>query len=528
LATAVVPPALAAPAATASPATHGRLTLARLRFVPPTVNARSGTAKVALTWNLKDSNRRATAISGYLDIRLQGHRPGSYVGQVVHVAYSLGAGPYVVWSTGTAQDSFYSYTFAVPGFSFARTARWVVTRFTASDDQGNTLALYGTRLGAYRNVLTATEKVDSAPPGYNSLALGAFVFPPPHPYVYDGGPKGGSMTYSLTVTDPKSGFWKGRLTLRGPGGRTLAARFAQESAPSGPTCGTLSSYDDTNAMCSVTVTFPHGTASGTWRVWQITLWDNAGNKAVYKNLSALPVIVTADDVMSASAFQAIPNPVNNWTSGQNVQISMRISGATRGARAIYVDFAQGSNCEPELPTPTAHSDGTTTVPIFMFQQLPFIGPCQVTGIAIVDHGGHAALYGPEYGAPDPGLKISTVPDTPPVATGASLSPATLSASSLPAFTDLHVTVNDAVAPVNEVSATILDSKGNPVGGALGGVPDTLTGTVVLSVEIGSGSLAPGTYTVAFQITDIGGLTSSYGYPTSPPVPGGPITLTITP
>jgi hypothetical protein len=261
-------------------------------------------------------------------------------------------------------------------------------------------------------------------------------------------------------------------------------------------------------------------------VWQITLWDNAGNKAVYKNLNALPVIVTANDVMTAGAFQAVPNPVNNWTSGQNVQISMRISGATRGARAIYVDFAQGSNCEPEFPTPTTHSDGTTTVPIFMFQQLPFIGPCHVTGIAVIDQAGHAALYGPEYGAPDPGLVISTVPDTPPVATGASLSPATLASSSLPAFMDLHVTVDDAVAPVNEVNATIFDSMGNPVGGGLGGVSDTLTGTVVLSVEVSS--LAPGTYTVAFQITDVGGLTSSYGYPTSPPVPGGPLTLTITP
>jgi hypothetical protein len=32
---------------------------------------------------------------------------------------------------------------------------------------------------------------------------------------------------------------------------------------------------------------------------------------------------------------------------------------------------------------------------------------------------------------------------------------------------------------------------------------------------------------AFQLTDAGGLTSSYGYPTSPPVPGGPLQFTIT-
>jgi hypothetical protein len=65
------------------------------------------------------------------------------------------------------------------------------------------------------------------------------------------------------------------------------------------------------------------------------------------------------------------------------------------------------------------------------------------------------------------------------------------------------------------------------GGGFGGVPATLNGPVVFSVPTPVG-MPPGTYTVAFQLTDAGGLTSSYGYPNTPPVPGGPLVFTVTP
>jgi hypothetical protein len=88
-------------------------------------------------------------------------------------------------------------------------------------------------------------------------------------------------------------------------------------------------------------------------------------------------------------------------------------------------------------------------------------------------------------------------------------------------------VNDAIAPVNEISTTVFDSSGQIVGGGFGGVTATLTGPVSTIASLPAG-LPPGTYTVAFQLTDAGGLTSSYGYPNSPPVPGGPLVFTVTP
>jgi hypothetical protein len=52
-------------------------------------------------------------------------------------------------------------------------------------------------------------------------------------------------------------------------------------------CGINLVFDDTAASCAVAVTFPVGTAPGTWTVSKITLWDNAGNHATYSGLNSL-------------------------------------------------------------------------------------------------------------------------------------------------------------------------------------------------------------------------------------------------
>jgi hypothetical protein len=156
-------------------------------------------------------------MSGDVYLQLAGPQHGTYVGQVYEVPYSLFSGAGVT-SSGTAQDSTHSYSFAVPQYAFATTAHWVVKKVTAQDDKGEKLSLSGSALSRYSGVLTATELVDSTAPTDDSLALG---LPPatPRPYVYAGG-AGGSMTYSLNGDDAQSGFWKGVLTLLGPGSAT--------------------------------------------------------------------------------------------------------------------------------------------------------------------------------------------------------------------------------------------------------------------------------------------------------------------
>jgi hypothetical protein len=234
--------------------------------------------------------------------------------------------------------------------------------------------------------------------------------------------------------------------------------------------------------------------------------------------------VTANSVVSAGSFAATPDPVDNWTQNKTVQISMTVSGAKEDVAAIYVDFSVVSPCTQPTTTPTTGPAGTVSVLVNMLQ---IANSCQVTGVTVVDGAGDVALYGSQYGAPDPGLMLTRVPDTtPPVATGASLSQTTLPESSSSTFDGMTVDVNDAVVPVDEISVSIFNAAGDIVGGGDGGVSSTLSGPVIASFSVPP--RPAGVYTVAFMLTDAGGLVSSYGYPNTPPVPGGPLQFTVTP
>jgi hypothetical protein len=91
-------------------------------------------------------------------------------------------------------------------------------------------------------------------------------------------------------------------------------------------------------------------------------------------------------------------------------------------------------------------------PISMFS---IATSCTVAGIAVLDGVGNMAVYGTEYGEPDLGIKLTRVPDTtPPVATRASVSPASLPQSADSQFVGLTVDVSDPVAPVTEISETV--------------------------------------------------------------------------
>jgi hypothetical protein len=522
----IVPYAAAAGPATAQAAAGGgKLSLTSLAFAQSDVDASGGGAVVDLNWAVKDSNSLATTISGDLKIRLAGAEPGSYVGQTYDVPFSLSGFSPGITSSGTAQASSYSYGFTVPQYSFSATSHWVVIRLAVQDDKGETLNLSGHDLNRYSDVLTATELTDSTAPSYDSLAFPVQAGPS-RPYVYDGS-SGGSSSYTLNGDDAQSGFWKGMLTLLGPGGATLQANFsyAYSALDQIGSCGTATAFDDNSAACQIAVTIPAGAAAGTWTVSRLELWDNAGNHATYSHLNALPVVVTSDSVMRASGFAASPDPVDNWTQTQTVQISMSVSGARDGVNSVYVDFTAGSPCSAQSATPSVHPDGTYSVPVSMFQ---IAQSCTVAGIAVLDGAGDVSVYGTEYAESDLGIQLTRVPDTtPPTATGASLSTTSLPQSINSQFIGLTVDVADAVAPVNEISETIFSSSGSAVGGGFGGVTATLTGPVTTSISVPAG-LPPGTYTVDFQLTDAGGLTSSYGYPNTPPVPGGPLQFTITP
>lgn len=510
--------------ASAATAQAGReLAYASINFAQHHVDASGGHAAVTVTWRLTDSNQDASFVAGEIDIRMAGDAPGTFIGRTYQIQYDISGSPDGdVTATGTAQNSSYSYAFPVPQYANATEAKWVVTKATALDDQGDTLSLAGAALDVFSATLNAKELADTTPATYDELAI-APVNGGLHPYVYDNG-VAGSMGYSLEVQEPEAGFWKGTIRLKGPGGQTLHGAFAFTSSENqGESCGNLGGGDDFDTSCGVEMTIPAGTAAGTWVVSAITLVNNAGISKTYGNLNAVPIVVTGDTGLSATGFTASPNPVNNWVNVLNpVQITMTVAGAQQGISAIYVDAANAAPCQQFNSTPTVNPDGTVSVSIDDFRGTAV---CQIGGIAIVDGAGNVALYGSEYNAPDPGVTITRVPDTTaPTATSASLTPTSVPASQTfdNQFT-LTLQVIAPVAPVNQLSIYAFDSSGNEVFEQSGGVSSISTNSFNLSEF-----LPAGTYTVGFTLTDEGGLSTSYGTPGGQPMPGGPLQFTVTP
>jgi len=512
-------------ATSARAASPGRLAVTALSFSPATVDATSGSASATLTWTVTDSNPSAADVAGDVYIRMAGPVSGEYVGMASVAPFDLtGAlsGDRLGDGSGTAQKATFSYTFSVPQYANATGARWVISGATAGDDQSGSADIGGVSLARFHAVLDATELVDSAAPTYDEFL---FNIPDQRPYLYDNGTTA-SVTYSLEVVDPESGFWKGTVELSGPDGQHARGVFATQYSVTEAldTCGQGIGFGSQDIICSVTVTIPANAAAGTWEVSAITLTDNAGNTKTYSGLSDLPVTVTANKVITASGFSANPSTVNDWGTFPRTELTMAVTGASGGVSAIYVDGTVGA-CGQVSTTPVQNSDGTYSVTLYVADLAP---SCTITGIAVVDGAGDVSLYGSEYGAPDPGVTITRIPDTPPTVTGASVSPASLPAAASDQNVTLTTDIGDVVAPVNEVLAVICDSSGSQVGLASDTYVSNASDIAVsVPVTVPAG-IAPGTYSLGFDVIDLAGMHTAYGCaPGGVPVPGGPLTLTIT-
>ncbi|MDH6137630.1 hypothetical protein P3T37_007063, partial [Kitasatospora sp. MAA4] len=502
-----------------------QLALSSLKFASPTVDASTGTASVAVNWTLTDSNPAATQTGGEIVIRQQGSTPDTYIGQSYVVDYlstqSLSNNATVV--SGNAASSSYSYTFPVPRYAASTTAKWVVSLVSAFEATSQEqLVLAGSALNGYGNVLTATEAVSTVTPSYQSLAQVTNIANAPAA-LYDG--VDNLTQYSLTVQDQQSGFGQGTLTLAGPGGRTLSTTFA-EMNDAGQQYGPCQ-QQITDAFCTVLVVFPAGTQAGVWTVSALSLTNNAGQTQTFTGLNAVPITVTSNSTLSADHFTATPNPVNSWQANTPFQVSMRINGAQGGVQTVQL-FSNGA-CTVGSTTPTLNADGSYSVPGVMFKSNNGqASSCTVAGISILDGAGNMALYGSDFGAPDPGVNVKGVADTtPPTVTSAALNVTTIAQSKAGGQSFVvNAKVNAPTAPVVDVSSYVYDSSGTVVGQSTGGVNQNPDGTVSFSLYL-QNPIAVGTYTVGFTISDAGWLSTSYGMPGKPAVPGGPLTLTVT-
>ncbi len=509
-------PASAASAPVTSSASPLRLTA--LKFSQSAVDASTGTAKVKLTWAITDSARKATDISGTVLLGVPGPKPGTFRSASFTIGFRLhGKAP--VTGSGTARKSSYQYTFQVPRYARVSPAGWQICQLTVRDNVGSKLGLTLAGLKSFGAVLTATELLDTTPPAYQDLTGQV------RPYVYTG-QQPGEATYQFEVLDSRAGFGQGTIEVSGPGGRHITTNFANrpDQFSGGFECGDSENNSTHDTQCAIPVTFPVGTPAGIWVVSSLRLTDFAGNTATFTKLDAAPITVTSDHLVKASQFKLTPDPVNDWSMlhpSYPVHLSMRVTGAVRGVTRVFVDLS--SSCSQTATVPKI--GGTkVTVPLSVPQGTAI---CQVTGIAVVDGTGHVALYGSEYGAPDPFLLIKQVPDTkPPTATSVAISPTTLP-SSQTSGTELQifVSVDTPAAPVTSMTMNLYDSAGTIVASGPGPISDEYQGEVI--GLIGLPSLPAGSYAIGFTITDAGSLSTSYG-PGAKPMPGGPLSLVVTP
>jgi hypothetical protein len=498
---------------------HG-LGIESLAFSQSTVDATSGTAAVDLNWTVTDADPNANVIAGDVVLRRAGSQPNTYVGVPIVESFSPGGccGS-AVFVSGDAHRASYTYQLSVPTLSDSASTRWVVALVDLSDDQGNRLLAAGSDLAGYPgSVLTATTKAGSKAPTYQRIEYGTVY---DRPYLYDGATN--YATYSFDAQDYDEGFWQGSITVTGPGGQTLTRTFGQAVVNGQYLSAPCQGYS-ADQQCSVSVLFPKGTATGRWAVSKLVLTSNAGTTAVYDNLDTAPITVGDNNSFNASGFAITPTAVNNWRNEVDLTVSMQVNGARQGVSAIYLDADLYGNCPVPSTTPTVSPGGSYSITVRMYPGTP---KCGVRGIAVVDGAGDVALYGQRYWAPDPGLVAQQVPDTtPPSVSSVSVSPATIPASQLPTF-GITVTAHAAIgmATINGYSSAVYDSTGKVVGQSSGGTGQAPDGAVSFSAYLNS--VPPGVYTIGFSLTDDGHLTTAYGPPNGKPMPGGPLTITVT-
>ncbi|MFJ3826034.1 hypothetical protein [Streptomyces nodosus] len=255
-----------------------------------------------------------------------------------------------------------------------------------------------------------------------------------------------------------------------------------------------------------------------------TVLDNAGNTSTYDHLSAAPVHVTSNDVLSADGFTATPNPVNTWHGARTIKVGFRPHGDQGGVTSAVVDTNSVNGCRQTSTAATTAADGTVSVDYDVPRQ---VFTCHITGLIITDNAGNVALYGSEFGAPETGLTITSAPDTVlPEIDQAMLSPTTIPATEHSTDIRLAVNVSGTTAGVTGYDVYLIDSSGQLIPTVSGGAPLTFSGPLTISFPLPF-NVAPGTYTIALRLSDQAYKSSSFGFPNGTPMSGGPVTLTVT-
>jgi hypothetical protein len=506
------------------------MSISALSFGAKSVDATSGSATIDLTWTMTSDNPDAGGFAGNVHLRRIDPHTGAYIGTELAVNFDYEGSPVdgvTVEPGSTSASTTYDWTIAVPRYGATTKTTWAVSEIQGGDGAGDSIDWTAPQLSAFPRTFTAQTTADKGYPSLDQIAVRQGY----QTSVYDDPSQGAVLHYQIDSQENESGVYGGTAVVSGPGGRTASGSFSisWDWSEGYQGCGYLGWLQQQVMSCWVSVPLPAGLPEGDWTVTEVDMTSNAGVTHAYTGLSAPTVHVTSDSVLSASDIAFTPSQVDSWHSPiPTAQLSLRPSGAVGGVTSVQLTN-WGSNSDQCLQlstTPTVQSDGTITVPV---RALPGAFTCELTGLIITDGQGDQAVYGSSLGAPDIDATLSNIPDTVlPTIDSATLTPDTVAANDTGTQLELTIDVAGSTAGVDSYSLYLVDSAGHTIGVQGGGVSNTFSGPLTVYFTLPQGTAA-GTYDIGFILQDQNYKTVSYGMPgaTSQPIPGGPVTLTVT-
>ncbi len=500
-----------------------------LSFSAQSVDATSGSTTIALTWTMNSSNPDAGGFGGNIHLRRMDPETGAYIGTELAAGFdSQGSlsGDITVEPGATEASATYTWTLAVPQYGAAAQTTWSVSEIQVGDGTGDMIDWTAPELSAFPRTFTAQTTVDQGYPSLDQIALAQGT----QATVYEAPGKGAVLRYQLDSQEYASGVYGATVTATGPGGRTVQGSFAidWDESEGYQGCGNIGWIQRQVLDCAVSVSLPADLPEGDWKVTEVDLTSNAGVTHAYTGLSEAAVHVTSDSVLSASDFAFTPSQVDSWhRPTPTAQLSLRPSGAVDGVSSVQLtNWGNNANqCFQLSTTPTVQADGTVTVPV---RALSGGFSCQLTGVIITDGHGDQAVYGSSLGGPSIDATLTNTPDTVlPTVDTVTLTPDTVAADDTQTQIKLTIDISASTAGVDGIDLYLVNDSGQVNSILSGGEPTTFSGPLNEYFTLPQDT-APGTYTIGFTLQDQDYKTVSYGLAgSSKPMPGGPVTLTVT-
>ncbi|MEV5479017.1 hypothetical protein ACWDR2_01575 [Streptomyces sp. NPDC003631] len=514
----------------AAPGAASAMSVSALSFSAKSVDATTGSATIELNWTMTSSNPNASGFGGDIHIRRTNPKTGTYVGTELAAGFDSQGSPFgdvTIEPGATPASTTYKWTVPVPQYGVGTKTTWAVSEIQGGDGAGDSIDWTAPQLSAFPRTFTARTTADQGYPSLDQITLAQGM----QATVYESAGQGATLRYQLDSQEAKSGVYGGTVVVTGPGGRTARGSFAigWDWSEGYQGCGNIGWMQRQVLDCTVTVSLPAGLPEGDWKVTEADLTSNAGVTHAYTGLSEAAVHVTSDSVLSATGFAFTPSQIDSWHSPvPTAQFSLRPSGAVGGVSSVQLtNWGNNANeCQQLSTVPTVQADGTVTVPV---RGLPGQFSCQLTGLIITDSHGNQAVYGSSLGAPDIGATLTNIPDDVlPTVDGVTVTPRTVAANDTQTWIKLTINLSASTAGVNGLDLYLVDASGHADSVQFGGVPTTFSGPLDEYFTLPQGT-APGTYTIGFRLQDQGYKTVSYGLPGSgsQPMPGGPVTLTVT-